>query len=73
MAVSNKDKHKEYSRYAATCLEMLIAVADQEARDVHTEMAAEWIRLAEAIVGRYQRRSSRPSQSVTLAFRSSRF
>ncbi len=50
MAVPDKDKHKEYSRYAVTCLEMLTAVPDQEARDVQNEMAAEWIRLADAIL-----------------------
>jgi len=50
MAVPDKDKHKEYSLYAVTCLQMLIAVPDQEARDIQSKMAAEWIRLADAIV-----------------------
>jgi hypothetical protein len=50
MSVPDNDKHKAYSRYAVTCLEMLTAVPDQEARDVQNEMAAEWIRLADAII-----------------------
>jgi hypothetical protein len=50
MSVPDNDKHKEYSRYAVTCLEMLTAAPDQESRDVQKKMAAEWIRLADSII-----------------------
>ena len=50
MTVPAKNKHKDYARYAATCLEMVAVAPDQEARAVQREMAAEWLRLAEAIV-----------------------
>jgi hypothetical protein len=48
--MADLDKHKEYSRYAAECLEMLTMAPNQEARSIQHEMAAEWVRLAEAIM-----------------------
>jgi hypothetical protein len=48
MAILNKDKHKEYSRFAAHCLEMVASTQDQEVRRVQREMAAEWMTLANA-------------------------
>jgi hypothetical protein len=50
MAVPDKDKHKEYSRYAAHCLGIAPALTDQDDRVINREMAAEWLKLAEAIV-----------------------
>jgi hypothetical protein len=50
MAAPDKDKHKEYSRYAATCLEMVVVAPNQEARAVQREMAAEWLKLADDII-----------------------
>ena len=50
MAIPKNDKHKEYARYAAHCLNMVTAVKDQESRAVQREMAAEWLRLADAVL-----------------------
>ena len=49
MAIPNKDKSKEYARYALYCLNMVAAVADQESRSIQREMAAEWLKLAESV------------------------
>jgi hypothetical protein len=46
VAQLTNDKHKEYSRYAAHCLNTM-AVANQESRDIQHEMAVEWMRLAD--------------------------
>ena len=48
MAISKNEKHKEYARYAAHCLNMVAATNDQEGRAIQREMAAEWLRLADA-------------------------
>jgi hypothetical protein len=50
MAVSKNEKHKEYARYAAHCLELVPAIPDQEYRAIQREMAAEWLRLADAVL-----------------------
>jgi hypothetical protein len=50
MVVPDKDKHKDYSLYAVTCLEMVAAAPDQEARAIQREMAVEWLKLADAII-----------------------
>ena len=47
MTVQKGEKHKEYARYAAHCLNMLTITKDQESRTIQREMAAEWIRLAD--------------------------
>ena len=49
MTILNKDKHKEYVRFAAHCLEMVASTKDQEIRRVQREMAAEWLTLADAV------------------------
>ena len=49
MAVQKNNKHKEYARYAAHCLDMVVEIKDQEARALNREMAAEWLRLADAV------------------------
>jgi len=49
MAILNNDKHKEYARFAAHCLEMVASTRDQEIRRVQREMAAEWLKLADAV------------------------
>ena len=48
MAVSKNDKHKEYARYAEHCLKLVPTIPDQEYRTIQREMAAEWLRLADA-------------------------
>jgi hypothetical protein len=48
MAILNKDKHKEYARFAAYCLEMVPVTEERGMRLIHREMAAEWLHLADA-------------------------
>jgi hypothetical protein len=43
-------KHKQYVRYAEHCLKMVPRAADQAYRAVQREMAAEWLKLADAIL-----------------------
>jgi hypothetical protein len=57
MANPERDKYKEYTRYAAHCLGMAPAATEQDARVIRREMAAEWLRLADDI-----RRRSRRAQ-----------
>jgi hypothetical protein len=50
MAISKNDKHKEYARYAVHCLDTVPKIPDREYRAIQREMAAEWIKLADAIL-----------------------
>ena len=49
MAISNADKAAEYMGFAEHCVETTMILSDHEARTLHREMAAEWIRLAQRI------------------------
>lgn len=49
MAIPKTDKHREYTRYALHCMNMVAAVADQQSRNIQREMAAEWLKLAESV------------------------
>jgi hypothetical protein len=49
MAILNKDKYKEYTRFASHCLDMVAVTGDQESRSIQREMAAEWLTLADAV------------------------
>jgi hypothetical protein len=49
MAIPKHDKHKDYVRYATHCLDMMPATTDQGVRAINREMAAEWLKLADAI------------------------
>jgi hypothetical protein len=49
MAIRKNNKQEEYVRYAEHCLEMAKIAPDQESRVVLREMAAEWLKLADAI------------------------
>jgi hypothetical protein len=49
MASPQNDKRREYARYAAHCLNMVTVAKDQDARSIQREMAAEWLRLADAV------------------------
>ena len=49
MTMPKNDKYKDYARYAERCLNMVAATTDQESRSIKREMAAEWLRLADAI------------------------
>ena len=51
------EKRKEYARYAQHCLQMVAATREQAASSIQREMAAEWLRLADAM-----RRPSKPRQ-----------
>ena len=50
MAITKTDKHRQYARYAAHCLETVPGTPDQDYRTVQRKMAAEWLKLAEAIL-----------------------
>ena len=50
MAVPKNDKHKEYANYTGHCLRMAPVAPDQEYRAIQREMAAEWLRLANAVL-----------------------
>jgi hypothetical protein len=43
------DKREDYARYAAYCMKLVAATTDQEAKAIRREMAAEWLKLAEAV------------------------
>jgi hypothetical protein len=49
MAIPKNDKHEEYSLYAEHCLKMARIAPDQNSRVVQREMAAEWLKLADAV------------------------
>ena len=49
MTMPKNDKYKDYARYAERCLNMVAASTDRESRSIQREMAAEWLRLADAI------------------------
>jgi hypothetical protein len=50
MAVPQNGKHKNYTRYAAHCLDMVSTTKDQDARAINREMAAEWLKLADGVL-----------------------
>jgi len=49
MPALKNDKFKDYTRYADHCLNMMASTTDHGSRRIQHEMAAEWLRLAEAI------------------------
>jgi hypothetical protein len=50
MAKPQNNKHKDYVRYAAHCLNVVPAIKDQDDRGINREMAAEWLRLADVVL-----------------------
>jgi hypothetical protein len=46
--VPKNNKFEDYARYAEHCLNLMPATTDQELRSIEREMAAEWLRLADA-------------------------
>jgi hypothetical protein len=50
MANPKNEKHKRYAHYAAHCMYLVTAAADPDARAIQREMAAEWLKLADAIL-----------------------
>jgi len=49
MAIPKNDQHKEYTRYAEHCLDLVTSIKSQDDRTINHEIAAEWLRLADAI------------------------
>ena len=50
MAIPKNEKHKDYAHYAAHCLYMVTAATDPDSRAIHRDIAAEWRKLADAIL-----------------------
>jgi hypothetical protein len=50
MSIPKNNKHKAYVRYAEQCLKMVTETKDQDARALNREMAAEWLKLADAVL-----------------------
>ena len=50
MKTLKSGKHKEYASYARHCLEMVPRAPSQEYRAIQRQMAAEWIKLADAML-----------------------
>jgi hypothetical protein len=50
VTIPKNDKRREYAQYAAHCLDMVTAAKDQDARVIQREMAAEWLKLADAVL-----------------------
>jgi hypothetical protein len=49
MTTPKNGNFKDYTRYAAHCLNMVAATTDRDDRAIQREMAAEWLRLADTI------------------------
>ena len=49
MAIPQTDKHKEYVGYAEHCLKTATVITDRKSRAILREMAAEWLKLADAV------------------------
>ena len=50
MKTPKGNKHREYAHYAEHCLQMVPVAPNQVYRAIQREMAAEWIRLADAFL-----------------------
>ena len=50
MAIPKNEKRKQYAHYAAHCMYLVTAATDPDARTILREMAAEWQKLAAAIL-----------------------
>lgn len=48
-ATPMNDKHKDYAHYAAHCLYLETAATDPDSRAIQREMAADWLKLTDAI------------------------
>jgi hypothetical protein len=47
-AMPKNDNHKEYALYAEHCLKIARIASDHKSRIIQREMAAEWLKLADA-------------------------
>jgi hypothetical protein len=50
MNIQTDNKHRDYAHYAAHCLYLVTAATDPDARAIQNAMAAEWLKLADAIL-----------------------
>jgi hypothetical protein len=50
MSIPENGKHREYVRYAAHCLDMMTVATDRTDSTLQREMAAEWLKLADAVL-----------------------
>jgi hypothetical protein len=50
MVNPKNDKHKDYARYAEHCLRMVTTANERASRAIQLEMAAEWMKLADALL-----------------------
>jgi hypothetical protein len=57
MANPKNEKFKQYAHYAAHCMYLVTAATDPDARAIQREMAAEWLKLADAV-----REPTKPAQ-----------
>ena len=48
MAAPKSVRHRDYIRYAEHCLNLVPAISARDGRALNREMAAEWLRLADA-------------------------
>jgi hypothetical protein len=49
MGIPKDHKHKDYAQYAAHCLHLATVATDPDARAIQQEMAAEWLKSADAV------------------------
>jgi hypothetical protein len=50
MTTPKNNTHKDYVRYAEHCLNLVSTTKDQDDRGINREMAAEWLKLADAVL-----------------------
>ena len=55
MQIPKNDTHKAYVRYAEHCLNRVSTIKDQGDRAINREMAAEWLKLADAVLHPFKR------------------
>ncbi len=48
--MADKDRHRRYVRYSERCFTMALVAMDEDSRAVQREMAAEWLKLADAVL-----------------------
>jgi hypothetical protein len=50
MPIPKNDTHKDYVRYAEHCLILVSTINDQNDRAINREMAAQWLKRADAVL-----------------------
>jgi hypothetical protein len=62
MAIPKNEEQKRYALYAAHCLNLATIAKDQDTRAIQREMAAAWLKLADAAMPRRLRRGQMQMQ-----------